>query len=237
MTKFHLATVLLGFSLSLLTSCASPSKNYEAMTFEQLHGELKSIMVKLEKNEIPRWEDTSSAACNLMCKPTVYKATEGAPRAIKALQEVWNSNEIQLIDKSINAECERQGKKPADLKPEERKAMQEKIISSLTPEQRASLAALQQANRQTLEQEKANQSELAKTLAQIAVDVGMKVVEFGKQSTNIMAGIGAARELAAWKSGLSQVNSVIDYVKPTDEVIIRCAQILDMNDELARNGR
>jgi len=215
-------------SVVLAAACAS-GKDYSKMDDQALVAEVKVVQKKIDAKEVPKFKETGDASIDLMVKPYVDAATENAPKALATVAMCYNSNIIELVNKSVAAEYKRQN--ITSPTPEQRSEVTLAVLKLLKPEERKQWDAWVREYRKQIEAEKANSTKLGEQSAKLLLDLGQKVAAL-KQG-GMAAAFTAGKAAVALNDGIGQINAVKEFTGPADELISRYAGKLAAHDKMA----
>lgn len=210
-------------------ACASSSKDFAKMKDDALIAEVKSVQTKIDKKEVPQFKETGDASVDLLIKPYVDAATESAPKALLLVAECNNSQIIELVNKSVDAELKKQNLSAPTA--EQRTNTTIAVLKVLKPEERKMWDEWVAKYRKRVEAEKANSTKLGEQAVKILADLGQKVLA-AKQG-GAMAALTGGKAVLALDNGISQVNSVKDFTGPADELIARYSGKIEAHDKMA----
>lgn len=225
--------VLYLFALVTVSGGCASSKDYSKVPTADLFVEVQEVQKKIDAKQVPVFKETGAPEIDLIVKPYVDAATENAPKALALVAECNNSQIVQLVNKSVDAELKKQGKSnPTD---EERNEIIITVLSALTPEERAQWDQWVDSNRNKLDAEATTSSNLVKMGLAAAKSLGEKLLAVSKGG-DLGATYAASETAAPIKDGIAQVEAVQKFTAPADELIKRFSAQLDAHDKMAKGN-
>ncbi len=205
--------------LGLLSACATSSTDWTKVEQEKLQEAVKSIADKIKDDkEVPRFKETGDPTIDVLVKPFVDEGTEAAPRALEIAQQLESAPAITVLNRSVEAAM------AADPELTEEQATQA-IAAKMSAAEKEQLDAWRNRNEDALEAYNKNATDwIAKSIPLLA-DLAKKVQ--AAESGGMDALFAGATAAIAINNGIDQVNAVIEFVAPANELVRRA------NDRMA----